>query len=117
MDETEELIRLCGRALVAQVGDVPGVELHMTRNCVLGLTGEPSADFNMLTLGPDPDAEAFLIRSVARAKERGMQASASRKSPTLPPGCWEVQPRSRARDRICSRRRGVRDPLWVGSRC
>jgi GNAT superfamily N-acetyltransferase len=72
MDETEELIRLCGRALVAQMGDVPGVELHMTRNCVLGLTGEPLADFNMLTLGPDPDAEAFLIRSVARAKERGL---------------------------------------------
>ena len=72
MDETEELIRLCGRALVAQMGDVPGVELHLTRNCVLGLTGEPLADFNMLTLGPDPDAEAFLIRSVARARERGL---------------------------------------------
>jgi GNAT superfamily N-acetyltransferase len=72
MDETEELIRLCVRALVAQMGDVPGVELHMTRSCVLGLTGEPLADFNMLTLGADPDAEAFLTRSVARAKERGL---------------------------------------------
>ena len=57
MDETEELIRLCVRALVAQMGDVPGVELHLTRSCVLGLTGEPLADFNMLTLGADPDAE------------------------------------------------------------
>ena len=70
MDETEELIRICGRALVAQMGDVPGVELHMTRNCVLGLTGEPLADFNMLTLGSDPDAEGFLTLSIARVRER-----------------------------------------------
>lgn len=72
MDETEELIRLCVRALVAQMGDVPGVELHLTRSCVLGLTGEPLADFNMLTLGADPDAEGFLARSVARARARGL---------------------------------------------
>ena len=72
MDETEELIRLCVRALVAQMNAAPGFELHMTRNCVLGLTDEPLADFNMLTLGPDPDAEGFLTRSVARAKERGL---------------------------------------------
>jgi GNAT superfamily N-acetyltransferase len=76
MDETEELIRLCVRALVAQMSAAPGFELHMTRNCVLGLTDEPLADFNMLTLGPDPDAEAFLIRSVARAKERGLPLTA-----------------------------------------
>ena len=72
MDETEELIRLCVRALVAQMNAAPGFELHMTRNCALGLTDEPLADFNMLTLGPDPNAEAFLIRSVARAKARGL---------------------------------------------
>lgn len=72
MDEAEELIRLSARALVAQMCAAPGFELHMTRNCVLGLTDEPLADFNILTLGPDPDAEAFLIRSVARAKERGL---------------------------------------------
>jgi len=72
MDETEELIRLCCRALVAQMNAAPGFELHMTQNCVLGLTDEPLADFNMLTLGPDPDAEAFLTRSVARAKARGL---------------------------------------------
>ena len=72
MDETEELIRLCVRALVAQMGDVPGVELHLTRSCVLGLTGEPLADFNMLTLGADPDAKGFLARSVARAGARGL---------------------------------------------
>ncbi len=72
MDEVEELIRLCVRALIAQMGDVPGVELHMTRNCVLGLTGEPLADFNMLTLGADLDTEGFLTRSVARAKARGL---------------------------------------------
>ncbi|HEX7761599.1 MAG TPA: GNAT family N-acetyltransferase [Caulobacteraceae bacterium] len=76
MDEAEELIRLCVRALVAQMSDAPGFELHMTRNCVLGLTDEPLADFNMLTLGPDPDAEGFLTRSVARAKERGLPLTA-----------------------------------------
>jgi GNAT superfamily N-acetyltransferase len=72
MDETEELIRLCGRASVAQMGDVLGFELHMARNCVLGLTGEPLADFNVLTIGPNPDAEAFLSRSMARVRERGL---------------------------------------------
>ena len=70
MDETEELIQLCVRALAAQMSAAPGIELHMTRNCILGLTDEPLADHNRLTLGPDPDAEGFLIRSVARAKER-----------------------------------------------
>ena len=76
MDETEELFRLCVRALVAQMGDVPGVEMRLTRDCVLGLTGEPSADFNRLTLGADPDAEGFLISSVARARARGLPLQA-----------------------------------------
>jgi len=76
MDETEELIQLCVRALVSQMNAAPGIELHMTRNCVLGLTNEPLADFNRLTLGPDPDAEGFLVRSVARAKERGLPLTA-----------------------------------------
>lgn len=76
MDETEELIQLCVRALVSQMIAAPGVELHMTRNCVLGLTDEPLADHNRLTLGADPDAEGFLIRSVARAKERGRPLTA-----------------------------------------
>ena len=71
MDETEELIQLCVRELVSQMIAAPGAELHVTRNCVLGLTNEPLADFNRLTLGADPDAEGFLVRSAARAKERG----------------------------------------------
>jgi GNAT superfamily N-acetyltransferase len=71
VDETEELIQLCVRALATQMIAAPGVELHMTRNCVLGLTDEPLADFNRLILGDDPDADGFLVRSVARAKERG----------------------------------------------
>ena len=70
MDETEELIQLCVRALASQMSAAPGIELHMTRNCILGLTDEPLADHNRLTLGSDPDAEGFLIRSVARANER-----------------------------------------------
>jgi GNAT superfamily N-acetyltransferase len=72
MDETEELIGLCCRALVAQMDAAPGFELHMIRNCVLGLTNEPLADCNMLTLGPNPDAEAFLTESIGRAKARGL---------------------------------------------
>jgi hypothetical protein len=50
----------------------PGFELHMTQYSVLGLTNEPLADFNMLILSPDADAEGFLTRSVARAKTRGL---------------------------------------------
>lgn len=71
MDEAEELIGLCVRALAAQMHAAPGIELHMTQACVLALTDEPLADFNRLTLGADPDAEGFLVRSVARARERG----------------------------------------------
>jgi GNAT superfamily N-acetyltransferase len=76
MDETEELIQLCVRALALQMNAAPGIELHMTRNCVLGLTDEPLADFNRLTLGSDPDAEGFLVRSAARARERGRPLTA-----------------------------------------
>jgi ribosomal protein S18 acetylase RimI-like enzyme len=71
MDETEELLRLSVRALATQMYAAPGIELHMTQACVLGLTDEPLADFNRLTLGRDPDAEGFLVRSVTRARERG----------------------------------------------
>lgn len=71
MDETEELLQLCVRALVSQMIAAPGVELHMTPSSVLALTDEPLIDFNRLTLGVDPDAEGILVRSVARARERG----------------------------------------------
>jgi GNAT superfamily N-acetyltransferase len=72
VDETEELVWLMGRASVVQMSHAPGFELHMTRNCVLALTGEPLADFNTLSLGPSPDAEAFLARSIARVNELGL---------------------------------------------
>ena len=71
MDETEELIELCVRTLVSQMIPAPGVELHVTRRCVLGLTDEPAADFNRLILGADPEAEGFLVRATALAKARG----------------------------------------------
>lgn len=71
MDETEELIRLCVRSLAAQMCAAPGAELRMTRSCFLGLSDEPSADHNRMILGADPEAEDFLVRSVARAKARG----------------------------------------------
>ena len=72
MDETEELMRLMGRASVVQMGHAPGFELHMTRGCFLALTGEPLADFNTAGIGRDPDASGFLSRAVARARERGL---------------------------------------------
>jgi len=76
MDETEELIELCVRALVSQMIAAPGIELHVTRHAVLALTDEPLPDFNRLTLGADPEAEGFLVRSVARARERGRPLTA-----------------------------------------
>lgn len=76
MNETDELVQLCVRALAAQMIAAPGIELHMTRTCVLGLTDEPLADFNRLTLGAGPDTEGFLVRSVARARERGRPITA-----------------------------------------
>lgn len=71
MDETEELIELCVRALVSQMIAAPGIELRATRRCVLGLTDEPSADFNRLIVGAEPEAEAFLVGAAARAQDRG----------------------------------------------
>ena len=65
-------MRLSGRALMAQMSEAPGFELHMAGSCVLGLTSEPSTDFNILILGADPEAEGFLIRSVRRARERDL---------------------------------------------
>ena len=41
MDETDELIRICARALVSQMCAAPGFELHMARSCVLGPTQGP----------------------------------------------------------------------------
>lgn len=70
MNETDELVELCVRALAMQMSAAPGAELHMTRRCILALTDETSADHNRLILGADPDVEGFLIRSVGRAKER-----------------------------------------------
>lgn len=63
------------RALVSQMIAAPGIELQVTPYGVLGLTDEPLADFNRLILGADPEAEAFLVRSVARAKARGRPLS------------------------------------------
>lgn len=65
MDETEELIELSVQALAAQMIAAPGVELHMVRSGVLGLTDEPLTDFNRLILGDGPEAEGFLVRSAA----------------------------------------------------
>lgn len=76
MDETDELVRLSVRALAAQMIDAPGVELHQTRDAILGLTDVPLADFNRLILGAEPVAAGFLTRAVARARERGSPVAA-----------------------------------------
>lgn len=82
MDETEELIALSARALVAQMHSAPGVEIHLTRNCALVLTEAPVADFNRITLGAGLETEAFLVDAVARAKARGRPLLAT-VSPTV----------------------------------
>jgi GNAT superfamily N-acetyltransferase len=74
--EIDELMQLCVRALAEQMIAAPGIELQMTRGCFLGLTDEPLADHNRMMLGPDPDAEGFLVRAVARASERGRPLTA-----------------------------------------
>ena len=70
MNETDELVELCVRALAMQMSAAPGAELHTTRRCILALTDEISADHNRLILGADTDVEGFLVRSVTRARER-----------------------------------------------
>lgn len=70
MNETDELVELCVRALAMQMSFATGAELHMTRRCILALTDEISADHNRLILGADTDVEGFLIWSVARARDR-----------------------------------------------
>src|SRR5206468_13097653 len=63
---------LCARACVAMLGEAPGFELRMARNCVLALSGEPLADLNMLSVGPNTDAEAFLTEAMDRVTARGL---------------------------------------------
>lgn len=92
MDETEELIQLCVRALAAQMVAAPGAELLMTRSCVLGQSDEPSADHNRLTLGAGPEAEDFLVRAVARARERGRPLIATL-SPRAATALWPMAAR------------------------
>ena len=70
MDEIRELNRLAGRAFGVLSAEAPGLELRLTRDCAMGLSGEPVLDFNMVFLGPDDDAAGFLHASVARAGER-----------------------------------------------
>lgn len=71
-DEVEEIVRLISRATLAQMGEVIGFEVRFIRNCVFGLTGEPVFDSNALLLGPNPDVEAFMRESIARARARGL---------------------------------------------
>ena len=94
MNEADELIELCVRALVAQMIAAPGVELHVTRTCVLGLTDEPLADFNRLILGAEAvdGATAGAWRNHAaclRSLWRTSQAAAGERSlhcePPIPP--------------------------------
>jgi GNAT superfamily N-acetyltransferase len=73
VDEVAELHRLSGRALVASMGEAPGVEMRLTPSCAMCLTSENVADFNMVLLGPPTsDAESFLDEAVARADARGL---------------------------------------------
>ena len=72
MTETEDLLQLAATACVAIFSAAPGFELLMTRNGVLALSGEPLADLNMLFIGANPDAAAFLEAAMARVTARGL---------------------------------------------
>jgi hypothetical protein len=45
MDGSDELIRLCVRAHISQMIAAPGIEPHVMRDGVLGLTDEPHQGF------------------------------------------------------------------------
>jgi GNAT superfamily N-acetyltransferase len=70
LDEVAEFHRLSGRAFVAMAAEAPGLEVRLTRNCALALSGEDVADLNMLFLGPGPEAEQFLVDAMARVGAR-----------------------------------------------
>jgi len=72
MDEAKELHRLACRALAVIMAEAPGLEVRLTRDCALALSGEPVADLNMLLVGADPDPERILSEAMARVAERGL---------------------------------------------
>jgi GNAT superfamily N-acetyltransferase len=73
-DELAELHRLSGRALAAVFGEAAGVEIRLTGNGALALTGERVADLNMLLMGPPtPDSTVFLDEALASADARGLE--------------------------------------------
>lgn len=71
MDEIAELHLRSARALVAMMSGAPDAEIHMRAGCVMGLSGEDSADLNMIILdGEATAAREFLATSMDRAARR-----------------------------------------------
>jgi GNAT superfamily N-acetyltransferase len=71
-DEASELFRLVGQAGLAMFCGAPGLEVRLTHDSALMLSGEPVADLNMLLIGPDPDAERILEEGHALAAARDL---------------------------------------------
>ena len=82
MNETDELVELCVRALAMQMSSAPGAELHMTRRCILALTDEnnerPSPVRTVRYKAPRPvEGGSVLGRTYSTMAERGLLAARS----------------------------------------
>jgi hypothetical protein len=115
MTETEELLHLGASACVAMFSAAPAFELRMTRNGVLALSGEPLADLNMLLIGSNPDAAAFLEEAMARVSERGLPLLARISSELTPELAPEAE-RSGLMAAVLLQQRND-DPRQDGVRC
>jgi predicted N-acetyltransferase YhbS len=68
--EMDDLETLAGRAVAAQFGPAPGFVGRIEPGASLALTGEDSADLNMLILGQTPRAQAVLEEATTLASGR-----------------------------------------------
>jgi N-acetylglutamate synthase-like GNAT family acetyltransferase len=71
MDEIAELHRRSARALVALMNGAPDAEFHIRAGCAMGLSGENTADLNMILLeGAETTAREFLAASMDTAARK-----------------------------------------------
>src|SRR5260221_9585510 len=71
-DEPARLFRLVGPAGLAMFRDAPGLEVRLTADSALMLSGEPVADLNILLVGPDRQAERIVEEALALVALRGL---------------------------------------------
>lgn len=64
------------RDLAGFFSRIDGAEVMLRGNAVIGITGGPTADFNMALFGDDPDAGAVFDQFVSRVNATGVSAIA-----------------------------------------